>query len=233
MEAFYAGYDRIVPGEFDFVCKFDLDLDLPKGYFATLMDRMEADPRLGSCSGKPYFEQAGKLVSEKCGDEHAVGMTKFYRVACFEQIGGFVRALMWDGIDTHRGRMLGWKAASWDGDRPLQFTHLRPMGTSHKNWWTGRQRHGKGQYFMGTGPVYMLVSAAYRIAHPPFLLGQLSTLTGYAKAMFGSCAPRYGDATISTVFATISVGVPAARQASGRPNGLKHGLRTSSGEPAA
>ena len=191
MEAFYHGYDRIDPHEFDYICKFDLDLDLPNGYFATLMDRMEADPRLGSCSGKPYFERDGQLVSEKCGDEHAVGMTKFYRTACFEQIGGFVRALMWDGIDTHRGRLMGWKAASWDGD-DLRFTHLRPMGTSHKSWWTGRQRHGRGQYFMGTGPAYMLTSAAYRIMHPPIVLGQLATLTGYLKAMMNR-TPRYGD----------------------------------------
>lgn len=192
MEAFYYGYDRVVPGEFDYVCKFDLDLDLAPGYFATLMDRMEADPRLASCSGKPYFEQEGRLVSEKCGDEHAVGMTKFYRVKAFEQIGGFVRALMWDGIDTHEGRRLGWKAASWDGDA-LRFTHLRPMGTSHKNWWTGRQRHGKGQYFMGTGPVYMIASSIYRLMHPPIVLGQVSTLVGYFKAMWNR-EPRHGDA---------------------------------------
>ena len=85
-----------------------------------------------------------------CGDENSVGMIKFYRTACFKQIGGFVRELMWDGIDCHRCRMLGWIAVSWD-DPDLHFEHLRPMGTSHKNWWTGRVRHGVGQYFMGTG----------------------------------------------------------------------------------
>ena len=85
-------------------------------------------------------------------------MVKFYRTACFQQIGGFVRELMWDGIDCHRCRMFGWIAVSWD-DPALNFIHLRPMGTSHKNWWTGRVRHGVGQYFMGTGVSYMLASA--------------------------------------------------------------------------
>ena len=31
-------------------------------------------------------------MPEVCGDEMSVGMTKFYRVACFREIGGFVRA---------------------------------------------------------------------------------------------------------------------------------------------
>ena len=192
MEAFYAGYEAIPDvSAFDFLCKLDLDLDLPTNYFASLMDKMEADPRLGACSGKPYFVQDGRVISEKCGDEHAVGMTKFYRTACFTQIGGFVRELMWDGIDTHRCRMLGWKAASWDGEN-LRFIHLRPMGTSHKNWVTGRIRHGRGQYFMGTSPGYMLASALYRVFHPPIFIGAAAILWGYFRAMF-SHKKRYAD----------------------------------------
>jgi len=38
-------------------------------------------------------------MREICGDEMVVGRTKFYRVACFREIGGFVRQVMWDGID--------------------------------------------------------------------------------------------------------------------------------------
>ena len=113
IDAFYAGYETITPTDFDYVCKLDLDLDLPPIYFEELMRRMVADPRIGTCSGKPYMELHGQLVSEGCGDDHSVGMVKFYRTACFEQIGGFVRELMWDGIDGHRCRMLGWRALSW------------------------------------------------------------------------------------------------------------------------
>lgn len=193
MEAFYAGLEAINLSDYNFVCKLDLDLDLPEQYFSALMDKMEADPRLGACSGKPYFvqDQDGRVISEKCGDEHAVGMTKFYRTSCFQQIGGFVKELMWDGIDTHRCRMLGWKAASWDGPS-LRFIHLRPMGTSHKNWITGRIRHGRGQYFMGTSPMYMIASALYRIFHPPIIVGCMAMLYGYFKAMF-THGKRYND----------------------------------------
>ena len=122
------------------------------------MQRMEADPRIGTCQRQAVLRSGRANWScEKCGDENSVGMVKFYRTECFKQIGGFVRELMWDGIDCHRCRMLGWIAVSWD-DPSLNFEHLRPMGTSHKNWWTGRVRHGVGQHYMGTGISYLLAS---------------------------------------------------------------------------
>ncbi|MEM8875465.1 MAG: glycosyltransferase family 2 protein [Planctomycetota bacterium] len=189
VQAFYAGYETIDPAEFDYVCKIDLDLELPEKYFATLMDKMESNPRLGTASGKPYMLLDGQLVSEKCGDENSVGMTKFYQTRCFTEIGGFVPELMWDGIDCHTARMMGWQAASFD-EPDLRFTHLRPMGTSHKNWWTGRVRHGWGQQFMGTSLPYMLASCAYRALHPPILVGSAAMLWGFIKRSFRG-EPRY------------------------------------------
>src|SRR5690606_17959150 len=87
VEAFYSGYETITLDDFDYICKLDLDLDLPHRYFETLMERMEAEPRLGSCSGKPFMEgPGGTLVAEHCGSEMSVGASKFYRVACFKQV---------------------------------------------------------------------------------------------------------------------------------------------------
>ena len=191
IDAFYGGYETIDPHDFHYICKLDLDLELPPHYFEILMNKMDADPRLGTCSGKPYMPLNGKLVSEKCGDENSVGMTKFYRVECFEQIGGFVRQVMWDGIDGHRCRMLGWVAASYD-ESDLRFIHLRPMGSSHKGLVTGRLRHGFGQYFMGTSPTYMAASAVFRMSRPPLVIGGAAMWWGYVKSMLQQ-APRYDD----------------------------------------
>ncbi len=111
----------------------------------------------------------------------SVGMTKFYRVECFREIGGFVRQVMWDGIDCHRCRMLGWLAESVDDD-VLRFTHLRPMGSSQKGIWTGRVRSGYGQYFMGTAPLYLFASALFRLPRHPVLLGSIAMLWGYVSS---------------------------------------------------
>lgn len=183
IDTFYAGYQTINLKDYHYICKFDMDLDIPPKYFELLMQRMEANPRIGTCSGKPYFrDKQGRLISEKCGNETSVGMTKFYRVECFEQIDGFVREVMWDGIDCHRCRMYGWIACSWD-EPELRFIHLRPMGSSQKGMLTGRMRHGFGQYFMGTGLLYMICSAIYRMSRPPIIIGGLFMLIGYLKSM--------------------------------------------------
>ena len=193
IDAFYTGFDTIDPHDYDYLCKFDLDLELPNDYFENVIDDMEQNPRIGTYSGKPWFRgRNGKQVLEKCGDENSVGMIKFYRTECFLQIGVFVRELMWDGIDGHRCRMLGWIAES-SNDPQLRFEHLRPMGTSHKSWRTGRARHGRGQYFMGTGVGYLLASAFSRLASPPVMMGSLAMVVGYMSSLLRR-RPRYDDA---------------------------------------
>jgi hypothetical protein len=118
-------------------------------------------------------------------------MTKFYRVQCFREIGGFVRQVMWDGIDCHRCRMLGWIAESVD-DEALRFIHLRPMGSSQQGIWTGRVRSGYGQYFMGTAPLYFLASALFRLPKHPAVAGSVAMLWGYLSSALRG-VPRYDD----------------------------------------
>ncbi|MEO0863240.1 MAG: glycosyltransferase family A protein [Pseudomonadota bacterium] len=181
IEAFYAGYKTINPSDFTYSCKMDLDLDLPPRYFETLIEKMEANPRIGTCSGKPYMRVGGTLVSERRGDEMSAGMTKFYRQTCFDDIGGYVREVMWDAIDCHKARQKGWTAISWD--KPdLRFEHLRPMGSSQTSIYTGRRRHGFGQYFMGSDPLFYLATCVFRMAEPPYVLGGLAMLQGYLGA---------------------------------------------------
>ncbi|MDG4649621.1 glycosyltransferase family A protein [Roseibacterium sp. SDUM158017] len=181
IEAFYAGLDTVAQENYPYLCKLDLDVDLPPRYFEELIMRMEAEPRIGTCSGKPYMRHGGRLVSERRGDEMSAGMTKFYRRDCFAAIGGFVREVMWDAIDCHKARQLGWIAVSWD-DPDLRFEHLRPMGSSHISIYEGRRRHGRGQWFMGSDPLYYLATCIFRMAEPPYLFGGLAMLQGYVGA---------------------------------------------------
>jgi len=193
IDAFYAGYDTIDPSQFEYLCKLDLDLDLPPRYFELLLARMESDPRIGTCSGKPWMDIDGTLVDERnmTGGEGSVGMTKLYRTTCFHDIGGFVREVMWDGIDGHLCRMHGWVATSWD-DPELRFVHLRPMGSSQTSWWAGRVRHGRGQWFMGTGFTYMLASSVFRMTQRPYVVGGIGMLWGWLRSAVRR-DPRYGD----------------------------------------
>jgi glycosyltransferase involved in cell wall biosynthesis len=191
IEAFYAGYETIDPTHYEFICKLDLDLELPPRYFEGLMRRMDEDPRIATCSGKAYVWQGGRLVHERQGDEAAIGASKFYRMSRFQALGGFVREVMWDGIDGHRCRMRGWIACSWD-DPDLRFVHLRPMGSSQNGILTGRMRHGYGQYFMGTDFLYMLANAANRLNEKPYVVGSAAMIWGWLRSALLRL-PRYEE----------------------------------------
>lgn len=180
VEAFYVGFSRI--GEkADFVCKMDGDIRFSATYFEELLSKFESDPMLGAASGKPYLEISGRLVPEKTGDEMVAGQINFYRWQCFEDIDGFVREVHWDAIAFHRARMAGWKTRSFD-EEALRFIHLRLMGSSDRGVITGRKRWGKGQYFIGTHPFYLLAIVCYRALERPFLIGGLFIGVGYIQS---------------------------------------------------
>jgi glycosyltransferase involved in cell wall biosynthesis len=189
IDAFYAGYNAVDADKYAFVCKLDLDLRLPERYFEILLQRMQDNPNIGTCSGKAYIETPHGLENERHGDETSLGMTKLYRHSCFKKIGGFVREVMWDGIDCHTCRMHGWIACSWD-EPGLRFVHLRPMGSSQVGIHTGRMRHGYGQYYMGTSFLFMLASAVYRLNEKPYITGSAAILWGWLRAAL-TAKPRY------------------------------------------
>ena len=191
IDALYAGFDTVNLADYDYLCKLDGDLEFGPTYFERLLERFEANPRLGTISGKTYIPVGDDWVLERTGDEFSHGVAKLYRRECFEDIGGFVREVMWDGIDCHRCRMLGWEAASVP-DPELSIKHLRQMGSSHKSVYHGRRRWGRGQYFMGTHPLYLLGITAYRMAERPWVLGGLNILAGYTGAWL-TRQPRYEE----------------------------------------
>jgi glycosyltransferase involved in cell wall biosynthesis len=191
VEVFNTGLEILGDDPAEFVCKLDVDLDLPPRYFERLLEEMARDERLGSVSGKPYFEDSGQLKSERIGDDVSAGMTKFYRRAFLEDIGGLVKGLIWDGIDCYRGRMLGWRSKSIE-DPELRFIHLRPMGSSDKGILTGRRRLGEGYWFLGAAPSFVFASAIYRLKHKPAVIGSIATLQGYARAWLKRM-PRYDE----------------------------------------
>ena len=144
-------------------------------------------------SGKVYTPTAGgRLVSERIGNDMSVGALKFYRVACFRDIGGFQRVSSWDGIDCHLCRLNGWLAYSVD-EPALRVIHMRRMGSSQRGVWTGRKRWGWGKYYMGSHPLFVLAVCVYRMFERPWLIGGLGIAAGYFGAML-TRQPRFQHA---------------------------------------
>ena len=181
VDAFYAGLETEELDHYDFLCKLDGDLEFGPRYFARLMEEFDADPRLGNLSGKLFLRYGDQLIEERLREDNAVGPAKFYRVACFRDIGGFVRQVSWDGIDGHVCRMRGW-IPSASNDRELRIIHLRRMGSSEISFWEGRKRYGRGKYFMGSRLYYVLAISFYRMFERPFVTSGIGILVGFLQA---------------------------------------------------
>ena len=196
VHAFDAGLETVNLDDFDYVSKLDVDLILPPTYYEELMNKMEDDPRLGTASGRPHTALDADITgdswaAERGASEMSAGMAKLYRVTTFKEIGGLVPEIMWDGIDCHEARTRGWRSRSFDSPRS-DFKHLRPEGVSERGVRRGRRRHGYGQWFMGTDPLFMLASALLRIRDEPAVVGSANMLAGYAGAALRR-VPQYGD----------------------------------------
>ena len=190
IDAFYDGL-AAVDVDYDFIAKMDVDLEFSPRYLERIFEEFERDPSLAAASGKVYRPEGDGFVEEFMIDEMVAGQFKLYRRAAFQDIGGFVRGVMWDGIDFHRARMAGFRTASFD-DPELRIVHLRLMGSSDRNVLRGRLRWGGGQWFMGSSFPYVLASGLFRMRERPYAIGGLLIVAGYLRAAL-SREERYGD----------------------------------------
>jgi len=188
VDAFYAGLEA-TDVEYDYLVKLDVDLEFGPNYLEHALEHFDRDPKLAAISGKVFRREGDRLIEEFMVDEMVAGQFKLYRREAFEEIGGFVREVMWDGIDFHRCRMRGWRTASV-ADPELRIVHLRLMGSSDRSVYRGRIRWGEGQWFMGSSPAYVFASGLFRMRERPRVIGGLLLLWGYLRSALGR-RPRY------------------------------------------
>jgi glycosyltransferase involved in cell wall biosynthesis len=190
IEAFYAGLE-CVKTPYDFVAKMDVDLEFSPQYLERIAEYFQNDSNLAAASGKVFRREGNVLVEEFMIDEMVAGQFKLYRREAFEKIGGFAPVPMWDGIDFHRARMLGFRTSSLD-DPELRIIHLRLMGSSDRSVYRGRLRWGRGQWFMGSAWPYVLASGLFRMTERPYGVGGALIIAGYLQAALAG-EERYPD----------------------------------------
>lgn len=216
VDAFYDGLEGVdVP--YTHIAKVDMDLEFSPRYLEQILAYFTRRPALAAASGKVFRPEDDGLVEEILIDEMVAGQFKLYRRDAFERIGGFVRAVMWDGIDFHRARMAGYETASID-DPDLRIIHLRQMGSSDRSVYRGRLRWGRGQWFMGSSFPYVLASGLFRMREKPYVVGGLLIVLGFILAALQGDR-RYDDPAFrsglrhwqrSRLFAVLRGGDPRA-----------------------
>lgn len=189
--AFKYGVSQIKHQDYQYIAKLDGDMSFGPRYLEMMFDQFAKDEKLAAVSGKVFREEDGKKIEEIIIDEHVAGQFKLYRRVAFEQIGGFVEEVLWDGIDVHTARMKGWNTLSFYHPEAI-LMHHRLMGSSDKNVYRGRLRWGRGIWFMGYHPLYAIASGIFRMREKPFIIGGLLIIAGYLQAAL-THAPRYDN----------------------------------------
>ena len=159
------GLGCIELSDYEFIARFDADLRFERGYLAQILEKFDADPRLGIAGGGLYIEQNGTLRPELAPDYHVRGALKMYRRECYEAIGGLTTRIGWDTSDEVAAWTKGWTTRSFF---ECQVIHRRPTGQglgARRIFW----ERGKAEYFTWSHPLFVLfktIKLAIAVAGP-------------------------------------------------------------------
>lgn len=192
VETFYDGYELVRYEPWDFVCNLDGDISFEPKYFEQCLAHFEADQKLGIGGGTVCIIVKGRAEVESKGDPlfHVRGATKIYRRACWEAIGGLVRAPGWDTVDELKANMLGWSTRTF---ADVRLIHHKPTGNAYGAWRTSF-KYGRAGYLTGYHPLFMFLKCVKRLRNRPYVIASVALwagfLSGYLERLPRSSEPE-------------------------------------------
>jgi glycosyltransferase involved in cell wall biosynthesis len=180
--AFNTGYVELSGLTYQVIGNLDADITFEPDYLEFLMGKFAQDRRLG-VAGTPFVEDgAGGYDYRFSSIEHVSGACQLFRRECFEDIGGYVPVNP-GGVDlvaVLKARMKGWRTRTF-----VEKTceHHRSMGTAKRAWPLAVFGGGRGDYMLGSHPLWELSRCIYQTTRRPILVGGLLRLAGFAWAM--------------------------------------------------
>jgi poly-beta-1,6-N-acetyl-D-glucosamine synthase len=188
VEAFNDGLKIVTFSDWDFVVKFDGDLEFEPNYFESCLKEFELDPMLGIGGGVICYVSAEGKSFETAPRFHVRGATKIYRRACWAGLGGLIIAAGWDTMDEVKANSLGWKTRSFPD---LHLIHQRDTGAADGAWST-HLKYGRANYVCGYHPLFMLCKGVTRVFKKPYIIGATGLMLGYVVA-FVRNSPQVDD----------------------------------------
>ncbi len=186
--AFYSGYEAVDVSDWEFIVKLDGDLTLRPDYFQKCLAEFAEDPSLGIGGGVVGHIYDGAMFIEPNPSFHVRGATKIYRRACWEAIGGLLKAPGWDTVDELKANMLGWTTRSFSH---LSVLQARPTGAMN-GIWRNAVKNGRANYITGYHPVFMVLKCLGRARRRPYVISGVGLMYGYVQA-FLTNIPRVPD----------------------------------------
>lgn len=175
-----AGVSALEARDYHYIGLLDADLDFRADYFAELVRRFEANPRLGLAGGVviDHGSPPNRLPRNRLD---VPGAVQFFRRECFESLGGLVAVPEggWDSLSCLMARMGGFETRLF---ADLVVDHLKPRslhqgGPLRRLWQVGVR-----DYAVGYAPWFEGVKCMGRLLDPPFPLASVVSWLGYCSA---------------------------------------------------
>ena len=177
---------------YDFLARFDADLEFRPDYIERMLDEFFRDDSLGIAGGGLYVQKNGRLLLEKVPYYHVRGGLKMYRRECLERIESLYPYMGWDTIDEVYAWKHGWKTRSFVENRVI---HKRPTGEGISPRDISWQR-GQGEYYTWSHPLFVLLKAVKVAITSP-------TRAAYFLGGFADCYLKRKDRLDDTIFKQI------------------------------
>jgi glycosyltransferase involved in cell wall biosynthesis len=181
VHAFNAGYARVKDLDFEVIGNLDADVSFGEDYFASLLPKFDENPQLG-IAGTPFKEGSSQYDYRFTSIEHVSGPVQLFRRQCFKDIGGYIPREI-GGIDlvaVLTARMRGWETRTFLEE---PYLHHRAMGTATQSALLVSYRGGRGDYILGSHPVWEFFRCIYQLTRRPILIGGSLRFVGFFWAM--------------------------------------------------
>lgn len=187
--AFQAGLELLRTGpEPEVVVIVDGDVSMEPDYFERLMEKFASDPRLGMASGSRYERKRGEWSRHNpAGSTTVEGQCRAYRWACLPDVLPLDDFMGWDGIDAIKANLRGWRTQTF---RDFGYRHHRVIGTRDGSRAQAWATEGRGAYYMGYRPYYLVLRALFHAPREPGALGLVWGYTWAALKRFPRCPDR-------------------------------------------
>ena len=178
-----AGIQALTSRNYQYLGLLDADLDFQADYFETLIQRFEANSRLGLAGG--VVIDVGRPRDRFPRNRIDVpGAVQLFRRDCFERLGGLVAIPEggWDGLTCAMARMNGFETQLFTD---LVVDHLKPRNVSQGGPLRRLWQLGVRDYAIGYDPLFEVFKCLGRTAEPPFLASALTRCLGFFAATVG------------------------------------------------